>query len=263
MRPWGLAVLAAACLGWLGCGPQRQALLPAGTPHLAETVINGVQYGDTGRCVAQKSVSTVTITMQGKKEKIQMAAFFNHPDLLKIDIYSTLGVAVAQLIVQEREVTAYFPLEKKLFSGRIDSPIMQRVLGVDLELTDILSFYLRQRLEPEDLAIKPTLATDAQHYLLTCPHSQGTVRYGIDPDYTVAQKEWRAADGTPTKIYTARRYRVWDNPMAFPAAVTLTLPANGTVVEMLFSERNFMVERFPLDTFRLPIPDGLTPVPVE
>jgi hypothetical protein len=263
MRPWGLIVIVAVCWGWSGCGTQRQALLPAGTPHLADTVMARVQHSDTGRCVAQKSVSTVTISLQGKKEKVQMVAFFNHPDLFKIDLYSMLGVAVAQLVIQEQEVTAYFPLEKKLFTGRIDSPIMQRVLGVDLELADILSFYLRLRLDPEDLAAKPVLTTDAQYYLLTRPHDQGTVRYRVSPDYTVAQKIWYAPDNAIVKTLTARRYRVWNNPTAFPAAVTLLMPATGTTVEMLFSERSFMVERFPLETFRLPIPDGLTPVPVE
>jgi hypothetical protein len=261
MRTQFLAVMMLIAAGWLGCSSNKEAVLK---PESPTSLVTHVLYHDTSLCVAQKSVSTVSLNVQGKKEKVQMVAFVNHPNLIKIEVYGTMGVAIVQLVIQDRGVMAYFPLEKKLIEGSIGSPIMQRALGIDISLEDILNFYIRMRISPEDVGGQPTSGEVLQQrHVLTYRQNDAQVRYWINSSYAVEKKEWLTMAGAPKKTMTFKKYKIWNNMQRFPASVTLDIPETWTTVEMTFQERELMVERLPIETFRLSIPDGVSPIKLE
>ena len=169
-------VVAASCL-LIGCASTARRSPPVITSPTE--LIQQVQR-TRSRILDASSQATLSIQIDGVRQKAKSAFFYRSPDSLRLEITGPVGSGLLSALFYRDSVDVYLPRENEFFSGP-SNEILRGITGMELGYYGLPHALLGlPDLEEDDLAQLTSYSADKNSYYLIFAYPFGSRRITID-----------------------------------------------------------------------------------
>ncbi len=229
-----------------------------GTDHLSRDRVS-LEYIHQRLLERQAGISDlrsfVNTKVKGKKVRhsFRQVLLVRDDNSLRIDTFNLFGQTLGVFIIDGPNTLLYDPNNNRLFRGRDVETMLQRTIGINLDLRAYASVFFGNIPQLHQLKIiRGRLTDDRKKYHLTAidPEKKGTVEIDLDAYTLLPSRVSRLDNGEPTyQVHWADYRAVGDRE--FPHQLTLELPVRGETMTLKYTDPTLNAG-LPGDAFKLP-----------
>ncbi len=232
--------------------------VPGGSDHLSRDQVS-LEYIHQTLLERQSGIndlkSFVNTKVRGKKirHSFRQVILVRDDNSLRIDTFNLFGQTLGVFIIDGPNTLLYDPGRNRLFRGRDVNAMLQRTIGINLDLRAYASVFFGNIPQLHQLKIiRGRLSEDRKQYQLTAidPEKKGTVEIDLDAFTLLPSRVSRLDNGEPTyQVHWEDYRRVGDRD--FPHRLTLELPVRGETMTLKYTDPTLNAG-LPGDAFDLP-----------